>query len=230
MRSTQVTFGMPRDRERAFLETYMTDAWPRLDDSEAVDSAWFWRFGRTSRHDPVELEDGTVLDGGGVVLVVNGDPDPTPAVDAERDRWPDLEAAGLLDTWEVKGFRPAYDNAREKLVENFGPRGGELAYRLRPLASRTTIGLLEAFDEDLPAVGEPTEDNPLPVGEWALVHFLMKQSGHDWYGEIDACRRAIRNRLRSLARFHGPAAAREELETVLAELEAAGGELPAEEG
>lgn len=228
MQSTQVTFGMARERERAFLETYMIDAWDRLAASEAVDSAWFWRFGQTSRHDPIELEDGTVLDDGGVILVINGSPDPQPAVESERDRWRALENDGLLDTLEVKGFRPDYDNARAKMIENFGPEGGKLAYQLRPLATRTTLGLLETFEDDLPAVGEPTDDNPLPVGDWVLIHFLMKQNGHDWYEEIDACRRAIRNRLQSLAQFHGGATAREELDSLIAELEALREDLPAE--
>lgn len=229
MRSTQVTFSMARERERQFLEEYMVDAWNRFEAHGSVDSAWFWRFGQTSRHDPVELEDGTVLDGGGVILVVNGDPDPSPAIDAEREYWEALESEGLLDTWETKGFRPAYENARQKMIENFGQRGGELAYKLRPLATRTTLGLLETFDEDLPAVGEATDDNPLPVGDWVLIHFLMKQSGHDWYEEIDACRRAIRNRLRSLAEFHGATEARRELDTVIEELEDLRGEFSASE-
>ncbi|MFB6211141.1 MAG: hypothetical protein ABEI76_06360, partial [Halobacteriales archaeon] len=128
-------------------------------------------------------------------------------------------------TWAVKDFRPAYENARAKLIENFGERGGALSYRLRPLASRTTLGLLETFDEDLPAVGDPTPENPVPVGEWVLIHYLMKQNGHDWYDEIDACQRAIRNRLRSLAQFHGARTARAELETVIEELQALRGEL-----
>lgn len=226
MQSTQVTFGMAREREREFLRTYMVDAWDRLEASDHVESAWFWRFGQTSRHDPIELEDGTVLDGGGVILVVNGDPDPAPAIEDERERWQALADGDLLDTWEVKGFRPDYDNARAKMIENFGQEGGALAYRLRPLATRTTLGLLETFDEDLPAVGEATEDNPLPVGEWVLIHYLMKQNGHDWYEEIDACRRAIRNRLRSLSEFHGEEAARDELETVIEELEGLRGEFP----
>jgi hypothetical protein len=228
VQSTQVTFGMEREEERPFLEAYMIDAWDRFEDHEAVESAWFWRFGSASEHDPVELEDGTVLEHGGVILVVNGDPNPDPAIDQERERWEILADEGLLDTWECKGFQPEYENARQKMIENFGQRGGELNYRLRPLATRTTLGLLETFDEDLPAVGKQTEENPVPVGAWVLIHFLLKQSGYDWYEEIDACQQAIRNRLRSLAQFHGTATAEEELDTVIEELDALRGELDSE--
>lgn len=227
MRSTQVTFTMPSERERQFLQAYMPDAWDRFDAHDAVDRAWFWRFGQTSQHDPVTLEDGTVVEDGGVILVVNGDPDPTPAIEAEREHWERLESEGLLDTFETKGFRPAYENARQKMVENFGERGGDLCYDLRPLAARTTVAHLETLEEGIPAVGERTADNPAGIGDWVLIHFLLKQSGHDWYEEIDACRRAIRNRLRSLAQFHGPEAAREELDTVIEELEGMRDDLPA---
>jgi len=221
MRSTQVTFRMSIDREREFLRQYMIDAWDRLTTLETVDSAWFWRFGSTAEHDPIELEGGEVVDGGGVILVVNGAPDPDPAVAAERERWERLQSEGLLDDWETKGFRPAYENARAKMIENFGERGGELMYRLRPLATETTLAMLEEFNENLPPVGEPTDKNPVPVGEWVLLHLLMKQNGHDWHEEIDACRKAIHNRVQSLRSFHGPETALEALDSVIADLETA---------
>ncbi|MFB6256263.1 MAG: hypothetical protein ABEH58_05980, partial [Haloplanus sp.] len=67
------------------------------------------------------------------------------------------------------------------MIERYGQRGGELSYNLRPLAARTTIGLPRTFDEDLPAVGESTDDSPVPIGQWVIIHHLLKQSGHDWY-------------------------------------------------
>lgn len=210
MRSAQVTFDLDDcDAERSFLETYMVDAWDRFRAQDAFDRGWFWRFGNTSDHGAVELEDGTTLEGGGVILVLNGEPTPEPVLAAERSRWRDLVADGVLDDWDVTWFHPEYENAREKAVENFGEVGGERAYRLRPHASQMTLRVLEEFDERLPAVGTASEDDPLPVGYWTTIHFLMKQSGHDWYDEIAACRRAIENRLESLAAFHGEAAALE---------------------
>jgi len=219
MRSVQVTFDLAdRAAERTFLETYMVDAWERFETHDAFDRAWFWRFGNTSDHGPVELEDGTTLEGGGVILVLNGDPTPEPVLEAERSRWSDLEADSTLDGWEITWFHPEYENAREKALENLGEVGGDRAYRLRPLASRMTLSVLEEFDDRLPAVGEPSEGDPLPVGYWTTIHFLMKQFGYDWYDEIEACTRAIENRLRSLAAFHGDAAAREAKADALTDL------------
>ena len=75
--------------------------------------------------------------------------------------------------------------------------------------------------QNLPPVGEPTDKNPVPVGEWVLLHLLMKQNGHDWHEEIDACRKAIHNRVQSLRSFHGPETALEALDSVIADLETA---------
>lgn len=220
MRSAQATFHLDGpERELEFLRTYMVPAWDRFRAHEAFDCGWFWRFGNAGRHGPVELEGGTTFEDGGVILVLNGSPTPEPLVEQERSRWDDLESRGVLDRWNSQWFHPEYETAREKAVENFGPVGGDWAYRMRPMVSRFTLDLLVEFQEVLPAVGEETEDNPVPVGFWALIHFLMKQHGYDWYDEIDACTKAIENRLRSLAAFHGSDAAREELETVLAALE-----------
>lgn len=221
MRSTQVTFRMALEREREFLREYLTDAWDRFDASEAVESAYFWRFGNVARHDPpAELSEGVRMDDGGVVLVVNGDPDPAPAVEAERERWERLREEGLLASWTVEPWADGpYPNAREKMVDNFGTVGGDRSFRLRPIVARTTIDLLREFEEDLPAVGEATAENPTPVGDWVLIHYLMKQNGHDWFDEIDACRKAMENRARSLAAFYDDATALAALEEAIADLE-----------
>lgn len=219
MRSTQVTFSLAeRATERQFVADYLTDAWDRFETHEAFDRAWFWRFGRTSRQGPLELEGTTTLDGGGVILVCNGDPSPEPVVESERPRWRELEAQGLLEGWETTQYRPEYENAREKMIERFGETGGDLLYRLRPLACRATLAHVAEFENDLPPVGEQTEENPTPVGDWVLLHLLFKQQGHDWYDEIDAYEKGIENRLRSIEAFLGAEAARAELETVIEEL------------
>ncbi|WP_248516124.1 hypothetical protein [Salinarchaeum laminariae] len=209
MRSAQVTFDLAdRAAEETFLQSYMVDAWDRYQSHDAFDRAWFWRFGNTSDHGPLELEGGNTLEGGGVVLVLNGEPAIEQLLEDEQDRWDALDLSGFLD-YDVTWFHPEYENARQKAIENFGKRGGDRAYRLRPLASRMTLNVLEEFDGRLPAVGETSEEDPLPVGYWTTIHFLMKQSGFDWFDEIDACTRAIKNRLDSLAGFHGKAAARD---------------------
>lgn len=219
MRSAQVTFDLADlEAERTFLQTYMVSAWDRFQAHESFDRGWFWRFGNTSDHGSVELEGGTTLEGGGVILVLNGDPTPEPLLAEEQSHWNDLESRDVLADWDFQWFDPQYENAREKSIQNFGEVGGDRAYRLRPLASRLTLDVLSEFDERLPAVGSESPDEPVPVGYWAVIHYLMKQQGYDWYDEIDACVKAIENRLRSLAQFHGEDVAQQELVTVLNEL------------
>lgn len=196
----------------------MVSAWDRFQAHESLDRGWFWRFGNTSDHGSVELEGGTTLEGGGVILVLNGDPTPEPLLTEEQSHWNDLEPRDVIADWDIQWFDPQYENAREKSIQNFGEVGGDRAYRLRPLASRLTLDVLSEFDERLPAVGEDSPDEPVPVGYWAGIHYLMKQQGYDWYDEIDACVKAIENRLRSLAQFHGEDVAQQELDTVLNEL------------
>lgn len=219
MESIQVTFDLAdRPAERAFLRAYMIGAWERFDSHEGFDRAWFWCFGSTGEHGQIELEGGATVEGGGVILVLNGTASLDSLVESERPRWQELRSDGPLDGWDVTSFDPAYDSARGKSVENFGTVGGDRAFRLRPLASNLTLDVLEEFDDDLPAVGSTTDENPVPVGYWAMIHYLMKQGGYDWYDEIDACTKAIENRLRSLAVFHGEEVARDALDDTLAEL------------
>ena len=54
----------------------------------------------------------------------------------------------------------------------------------------------------------------------------MLQNGYDWYDEITACSRAIKNRCRSLAANRSPGAAHDALEEVVADLTAFANELP----
>lgn len=220
MRSCNVTFGLDDlESERTFLEEYMISAWDRFQSHDEFDCAWFWRYGNTSRHGPIELEGGQTLKDGGVNLVVNGDPTPEPILEQERSRWRDLESEGIIRSWDTNWFHPKYENAREKAVQNFGRVGCDRAYRLRPIASEFTLALLTEFDERFPAVGTQTDDNPVPVGFWVMIHFMMKQQGYDWYNEIDACTKAIENRLQSLASFHGEDVACEKLDEVITGLQ-----------
>lgn len=220
MESIQVTFDLAdRTAERTFLREYMVDAWERFQTHDGFDRAWFWCFGSTGDSGRIELEGGTVLEGGGVILVLNGESLDV-VVEAERPYWEERRADGSLEDWEMKSFEGTYDSARSKSVENFGAVGGDRAYRLRPLVSAFTLDVLQEFDEDVPAIGSPAENNPVPIGYWATIHYLMKQGGYDWYDEIDACTKAIENRLRSLASFHGEGAAREALDDALDELRA----------
>lgn len=222
MQSTQITFDLPdSEAEMAFLREYMVPAWDRFRDSDAFESGWFWPAGEFATHDTPELSRETHdlerLQQGQIVFVVNGDPDRI--IEREQDRWEQYKDEGLLDGWETRSFQPEYRNVREKMHEKYGQAGGDRAYRLRSIAADFTIECLAATDSRLPAVGESTDADPVPVGFWVMIHYLMKQQGYDWYSEIDACTKSIENRLRSLATFHGEAAAQEELDAVIDRLE-----------
>lgn len=226
--TSQVTFDLPEtESEVTFLQEYMVPAWDRFEASEDFESGWFWRAGNFARHDLADLsrEDHDLerLEPGMITFVVNGDPGSV--IETEREYWREFEAEGLLEGWETRSFQPTYRNAREKMHEKYGREGGDRVYLLRGLAAELTVDLLAAFDEPLPAVGEPTDDDPVPVGFWAMNHFLMKPQGYDWYEEIDACTKSIRNRARSLAAFTSEADARDALDDAIGDLEAVKEEL-----
>jgi hypothetical protein len=223
MDTIQVTFRVPdSDHEIAFLREYMVPAWDRLEATPAFKSGWFWRAGAFAHHDHAELtreeHDLEHLDPGTVHLIINGDA--TAVVETEREHWRAVAADGPLDDWATTSFRPDYVNAQEKLRGKYGPAGGDRVYALRQLAAETTVALLAEFEEPLPVAGEATEANPVPIGYWAMIQYIMKPLGYDWYQEIDACSRAIRNRLVSLAAFTSEAEARELLGDVIDDLEA----------
>lgn len=222
MQSTQITFLLPdSEAEQTFLREYMVPAWDRFEESEAFESGWFWPAGDFAAHGTPELSrerhDLERLEEGQIVFVINGDPEQI--IDRERDHWEAYREDGLLTEWECRSFEPEYRNVRAKQHEKYGEEGGDRAYLLRSIVADASVDVLAATDSRLPAVGEPTEHNPVPVGFWTVIHYLMKQQGYDWYAEIDACTQSIENRLRSLATFHGEAAAREELESVIERLE-----------
>lgn len=218
MPSTQVTFEFEeREDERRFLRRYMVSAWERFEGMDAFESGWFWRHGRTGRHGIDGLEEGRII------FVINGTP--RAVIERERDHWEERKANGELTDWSTRTFEPEYEDSLDKLQRNFGRVGGRRNYRLRTLAPRFTLEILREFEEPLPAVGESTDENPLPVNFWVLIHYLMKQCGYDWYDEIDASTKAIKNRLRSLSEFRSEDEARSQLRKTIDELEAFSDEL-----
>lgn len=212
MSSTQVTFDLAdAEAERRFLREYMAPAWDRFEEMDAFESGWFWRHGNTGTHGVEGLEEGRII------FVVNGDPDVV--IERERTYWEAARESGLLEDWSTRTFDPEYDDSLDKMRQRFGEAGGELNYRLRTLTAPLTLAVLEEFDEQLPPVGERSDENPVPVGFWVLLHFLSKQNGYDWYDEIDACTKAIKNRLRSLTRFRSEEEALSQLRATIEELE-----------
>ena len=93
-------------------------------------------------------------------------------------------------------------------------------YRLKPITARSSIDLLSEFNEQLPIVGTPDEGDPIPIGFWALIHVLMAQNGYDWYDEVEACTRAITNRIRSLSAYESEEEAYKLLSGAIENLEA----------
>lgn len=222
MKSAQVTFSLPdTPSEQTFLTEYMVPAWSRFDDHSAFESGWFWRAGNFPHHELAELSreehDLDRLEPGMIVFIINGDPQDV--ITAEEQEWATFRDRGVLEDWDIHWFHPDYANAREKLLDKYGTVGGARVYMMRTRVADLTIALLDVFDERLPAVGSPTDENPVPIGFWAMTHFMMKQWGYDWDEEIDACTKAITSRLHSLSSFTSSDVARRKLEAVIEELE-----------
>jgi hypothetical protein len=145
-------------------------------------------------------------------LVFEGAPDAFTA--AEAGRWRAVD--GLTD-WSVTRYDDReIDGLLAQQRDAKGPLGGRRAYRYKPLTARLALALHETFDGSLPAAPEPTDENPAGLGLWSLVHALYVQCGHDWYAETDASLRALRNRVKSIARYRGVDAARTEYERLRA--------------
>ena len=194
MNTKEFTFALTdTEDEYDFLREYMVPAWNRFDRSDDFESGWFWRAGTFARRDLVELEresqDLERFERGTITFIVNGNPDAM--VETERHYWEEFETAAVLTGWERKPFRPTYRNAwgnSEKSTASVAETGRTCFGRE---FAELTVELLAAFEQPLPAVGEPTDDNPVPMGFWAMIHFLMKHQGYSWYDEIDACTKAI---------------------------------------
>lgn len=115
-----------------------------------------------------------------------------------------------------------YESLLEQQRDAKGDVGGERDYRLKPLVSRFSLAYRREFDDSLPAVGDEHDGNPKVLGFWAVIHYAMVQCGYDWYQETSACRKAMANRLKSIASHRGADAAEEEYERLLAEWKATG--------
>jgi hypothetical protein len=76
-------------------------------------------------------------------------------------------------------------------------------------------------------VGDSAEANPSEIGYWAAIHDRFGQCDSDWYDETAASRKAIKNRLTSIAASRGADAARAEYKVILVDREAHRDELDA---
>lgn len=182
------------------VREYALPATERLRDLDACEDAGYLRYG----HEPGR--------GGGMVsLFVRGDADAVVA--AERDRWDELAASGLVREWTVRDHPP--------LVEQFGEEGAVLSDRFIYLASRMSAHVYEEFDDPpAPADSFPDEGDGVPVGWWTLLHFLADQQAYGADDEIDAYAEGIRNRLFALTKYHGVERASDRIDDLIADLEA----------
>ena len=164
-------------------------------------------------------------------LVFEGNPDALVA--SESDRWDEFDG---LSSWSLRRYEDVgegdggeegegYESLLEQQKDAKGEVGGEWEYRLKPLLSRFSLAYLREFEETIPAVGDEADENPIGLGFWAALHDVMVQCGYDWYEETDACQKAMKNRLKSIASYRGADAAREEYERLLDEWQAHGEEL-----
>lgn len=198
MRSLDVIFDCPdAAAERRLVREYLTDAFDRFQTRPAFDTGYFWRHGSAAEYDTDEPEGHQPLDGG-VHLVVNGAA-PADAIEPERERWAELEERGVITGVETQDYRPDYANNVSKMADVHGERAAQLMYRLRQVATRTSLDLAETLDEYPPAVDQ--REAGTATGFWVLIHYLFKENGYDWDDEMAACGQAIRNRARSMALF-----------------------------
>lgn len=198
--------------EQRFIESTLANSWDQIVTSDAWDSGWYWRYGQF---------DGIDVDGGLVRLVFDGDPDALIA--NEQECW---EAVPGLSGWSIREYPEAgYQSLHEQQCDAKGPLGGDWEYRYKPLTAALALQITEEFGAELPAVTEPTDQNPVGLGMWSLVHALFVQSGYDWYEENSSYLEGLKGRIKSIAHHRGEAAAREEYERVRERLEAFGDEL-----
>jgi hypothetical protein len=205
--------------ESRFLREYLADAWDRYRTSDYWETGWFWAYRQYADYD-------VGLDGGLVVVVFEGDPEGL--VDSESDRWASFDGLG---SWDLRRYEeggsdhPRFESLRAQQHDVKGEKGGNIEYRLKPLASRLALAYLAGFDDPLPMVGEATDDNPAGVGFWGIFHYLAVQCGYDHYAETDACLRGIRSYVQSIAQYRGVEDACEEYERIREEVAAMEGDL-----
>lgn len=188
------------DDEERFVRGYLTEAWPRFEAADHWETGWFWRYGGFAEYD-------SGPDGGFVRIVFEGDPEEFVAAESER-----LDAFDGLGSWRLDRYEdrdPGYDSLLAQQRDAKGERAGEWDYRLKPLVARFVLDAVREFDDAavLPADDEGEHGN---YGWWVATHYLWTMTGRDWYDETDACLRAMRNRIVSVAAYRGADAARAE--------------------
>lgn len=200
--------------ERRFLTEYLADEWEQFRREQYWKTGWFWSYRQFAEYD-------CGPDGGLVRLVFEGEVETF--VENEKTTWNSFD--GLLD-WSVTRYdSEGYESLLEQQKSAKGAVGGEWEYRLKPLVASFSLTYLNDFEEPLPPVGTATDDNPIELGIWSVLHNFLVQTGYDWYDETAVFQKALQSRLKSIAAYRGAAAAREEYERLRAEWDAFESEL-----
>lgn len=214
MAGADIAFEIPSaEREAEFVHEYLVPTWPELRASDAFDAGWFWW------HGPFVREGADGLAGKEIVFVLDGDIDAI--VERERDEWERLVADGIIDSWRVRRYdEEGFESLLDQQRDSYGPVGGERMYHLKTAMASFAVETWERFGDDLPLLGERSDENPRTIGLWAAVHSLMTQTGHTWSEEVEMCTRLVESRARSLEMYEDEEAGLELLDDAIAELSA----------
>jgi hypothetical protein len=189
-----VTAGHEAD-ERLIRE-YVVPAMDRLEAIDGCRGVRFSRFGRDPRYEQSE-----------VILGLYGEIEAVIA--AERERWDELVADGLAESWSRSGA-PFADRPAD--VRDFLAR----AY---VLGSRMAATYYETFDARPDLVEEVTDDAGRRYGLWSAIHVLTNNVGYGAETEIDAYELLLRDRLVALTELRDHDAARDRIDELRAALD-----------
>jgi hypothetical protein len=190
-----VTDGHAADER--LLREYIVPAMDRLEAIEGCDGVRFARFGQDPRYDRSEVR-----------LGIYGDYERV--IDAERERWDDLVAEGLIESWSRAG-------------PPFADQPAAVQATLRDayvLGSHMAAAYYDAFEERPGLVAETTDEAGRRYGLWSAVHVLINNIGYDPAEEVDAYELLLRDRLVALTELRGHAFVRDRIDDLRAELDA----------
>lgn len=188
--------------EERLIREYVVPAFRRLEDRSDVQWLTFNRYG----HDPS-------VTGGEVTFYIFGDVETITA--EERERWDALVDDGFADEWWIDDTEIYIDELDER---------ERLRYRMRAVASRTTVEFYEEFPELPDSIDEFGGESRRGVGWWNSLQHIINQLGYqagDGEEEIDLLFELLRSRLYRLpmAPGVGPEEAEAKADQLRADLE-----------
>lgn len=215
------------DDEHRFIRSYLVEAWDRFQSGEFWEHGWFWPYGHFGEYD-------VGVEGGELVLVFEGDPNAL--ITAEAEFWDDFDG---LASWrclryddptsreEWENDPKAFPSLLAQQEDRKGAVGGSWEYKYKALTAEFALRYFDTFEELLPPTPDQSDQNPIGLGFWSLLHALIVQCGYDTFDETELYLQGMQSRLRSLALYIGEEAAREEYDRILSTLQAFEGDLEA---